>query len=316
MFTRWHTAALTVPITIIGMIIAGPAATWPVIEFALFGLLFHVLGFAQNNLADYRYDIEDPSKSHHPLVNGDISYRKANFLINFGILGLFIFGLYLSNMRALSIFFLGLAIISGYVYNACSKDTVWGFIPITLCFSSLPMYSYFAYAYELNPLMFLVYLYIVLQMIFQIAVEGCLKELEQEKESNLMRTLGYRVENGVLRTSIGGELFAYIIKFATMPLGAIIATTLTYDLSPIPVMGIVAGILFIIVRDLLYNQVWDRKRTVRNSAAIEILSYMFLIVTLQGLLGWILVAIFILVPVIWFIFWNKVFWNTYIMPKV
>lgn len=316
-FTRWHTAALTVPITVIGLLIAGvPAGSWQVLEFALFGLLFHALGFAQNNLADYKYDIEDPSKSSHPLVSGKIKFRAANFFINFGILGLFIFGLFLSRDQPYSIFFLGLSIISGYVYNTCSKDTVWGFIPITLCFSSLPMFAYFAYQSNLSHLMLLVYLYIVLQMIFQIAVEGCLKELMQEKESNLMRTLGYRVEHGILKTSMSGGLFAYMNKVIGGVLGAQIVVSLTGSLLPIIVMGIVAAIGAMMVNDLLLREPWDRQRVVRDSAIIEILSYVFLIVALQGLLGWSLVAIFILVPVTWFIFWNRIFWNTFIMPKV
>lgn len=322
-FTRIHTAALSVPLTVLGVLLAGvPVMSWQTLEFAVLGLLFHAIGFAQNNLADYRYDIQDPAKQHHPLVQGRINFRKANWIVNFGMIGLFFYGAMISNFNPWSLFFLGLMIISGNVYNYASKDTVWSFIPITLCFSSLPMIAYFTYANELSSLMLLVYIYITLQLVFQIAVEGCMKELQQENECNLMRSLGYRVEDGVLKSGIYGYLFGALIKAAGVWIA--LAIVLYSGSLRLLSLAVIIGFITFVHTDWLISakpwtgdvKLWDRDNAVQNSARIEIFSYILLIVALQGVLGWSLAAAFILLPVAWFAFFNKIFWNTYLIPRV
>jgi len=205
--------AQTAPATILLLLVpylAGERATLVgALLIGIFGLFTHFWSFGQNSLLDTTIihykgrlppDLEDPSKAHHPLVAGRIKLSEAHSVINWGLAILVtiagIWSLFGAN-PALSMFSLIVWVIWGWGYNAgLSKVSSLGFLPITICFMGLTGWAWFLTHEAMSVLGWYYLAYVGLTILFQISVEGNLKEMGQAERSNLLIKMGAKLIDG------------------------------------------------------------------------------------------------------------------------
>jgi len=315
-FCRWHTAALTSSVLVLGHLLAGePLLGWGTLLWALFGLCFHSAGFQNNNIMDYWHDLDDPHKSHMVLVSGAIPLRHA-IQVNAALIALTAFlGAYLTRLSPLPLLVLIACALSGFAYNLVSKATVLGPVPISLCFGLLAAVSYFSAGGEPCTLIGLVLAYLLAAIWFQIAWEGFKKDIEADRV-NLLRRLGAKVEGDRFVATRGAVLFGWASKLPTIALGIpIFAASGSSWVAAVPLALAIAGQGYASAK-LIFPGRWVHRETVRYCAVTEILTLWTLLFALQGAIGWAAVAALIAIPLAWFVFWNRVYWKSYIAPRV
>ena len=307
---RWHTTPATV-ILLVSSYVAGGGSLFSLMGLLLFlyGLLNHWTCFGHNVVMDYWWDLEDPSKSHHPLTAGRIRLEDAVNVVN-GLLGVcLLIGLLFAWGNWWSLFWFAMFIAGGFLYNNwLSKTTVWGWVPITVCYTSLSIYAMgLAGGFNL-----LYALYIMFTIWFQIGWSGYLKEIEVSKQANLLRRLGAGVEDGWFRASKIAKLFGAVVKLGNFCLGVVMLYYVDFWRQVIGAFLLVAmwAMLDLCV---LRNRKWDRLKELKNMSLMEIVTIylgMFLVMPLAEAL---VLAGFGLA---WFTLMNKYLWRTKLIPRV
>jgi 4-hydroxybenzoate polyprenyltransferase len=315
---RIHTSCLTQAGLVIGLLLAGETNLLKYVLFMLFGVIFHAVGFTANNYFDYKYDRTDESKAHFPLVTGEISLLDTKrFIIAGTVLGTLL-GIYLSNLRILSIAFLVGATSFGFLYNYSNKFMPYcGPLWITISFTCLPLFSYFSVTDAWSLSILFVTEYTLVLMFYQIAVEGNLKDINVN-QANILIALGTKVENGVIRHSLSSKVFMaklVALKFIIM----FIFIWFTIDMWNI-IQACIFSLLMVILLSESYelgkDQTYDNTTIVRNCALTEIFTYLLLATCLEFIMGWAWYVFLLVYPVAWFIVWNRITWGTTIRPRV
>jgi len=322
MTSRWlrliriHTSSLTQAVVLLGFVLAGERDWRLWSGGALFAVIYHAAGFIFNNICDSEYDRRDPAKKHFPLISGEIPLARAKRLYFFLTLVTLLTGIWLSKGRALSLIFLVFALAFGHLYNWRSKRDIISPVYITIAFISLPLITYFAHTPMISLLMGLVILYLTFLMMFQIAVEGYMKDIDSDRLS-LLGWMGTRyTEKGKVTVNTATRVFSWSLK---MP--AVVLFLLIWSKSQSSRICLVIGLLLVLGMawssvKLLESGFFDNQKRVRLCAVIEILTYFLLVVSLQGRLGWVGLAFFILYPLGWFVLLNRLTWGTLVTPRV
>ena len=313
---RIHTASLTQPVILLGLVLADVRIGWRWIPYALFAVIYHAGGFLQNNILDFRHDKLDPAKAHFPLISGEVSLGHAKGLFTGLTVLTLLLGLGLSQGRWLSIIFLISVMGFGWLYNYRCKRDVLSPAYIAAAFVSLPVFSYFAHALRLTPLVIWTLSYIAFLMLFQIAVEGYMKDIQSDKVSLLKRLGTTYHEDGRVEVGFRTKLLAWSLKVPGLILFIIIwrlSGSDTYSLwLGLTFASGIGGASYM----LLKSGMFDNRKRVRLCAIIEVLSYILLVIALQGKMGWSTAIFFIFYPIGWFILLNRLTWNTWITPRV
>ena len=134
---RIHTSPLTRGGIVLAVISAGERRILVLIAYALWAILFHAVGFMDNNIEDYEHDKKDPAKKHFPLVTGEVTLRQAKAFCYTGMLIAFILGVFMAEFRLLPVAFLLLTFTFGRLYNALSKRSLFSPVYISGSFTSL-----------------------------------------------------------------------------------------------------------------------------------------------------------------------------------
>ena len=306
---RWHTAPATI-ILLVSSYVAGGGSLFSPFGIALlfYGMALHWATFGHNVYCDYWWDLKDPNKSHHPLTAGRIRLEDAVNVVG-GILGLLlVIGLLFAWGNWLATFWFCMFAIGGFLYNNwLSKTTIWGWVPITLCFTSLSVYA-MALRGDVN---WVYALYIMFTILFQISWSGYLKEIEVEEQANMLRRLGARVEDGWFRAPVGAKLWGIGIKLGNVVTGCYLISLLPFWMQVVPavLLGLVIAMLFLLVED----RRWDRSRELRNMSLMEIFTIyagMFMVMPIQE------AAVLALFGIAWFTLMNRLLWSTRLIPRV
>jgi 4-hydroxybenzoate polyprenyltransferase len=307
---RIHTAAMTMPITLLGYVLAGGRDPLVGFGWLVFALGWHYLGFLQNNLFDLKYDRLDPEKQHFPLVRGTVSPRTAWTVDVIGLALLFMLGSVLSNWSAMSIMLITVGYAAGTLYNAFSKVTLLKPIPIAVCFAVLPVIPYVSMK-SFDGLILMMFVYVILMILYQIGYSGELKDIDR-KERNILR---------VIDRYGGVDSYAATLKMLNLMVGFIIYKLVGGGWG-LDILVIVLAVIIVVV---LVHQMedfkmwksgnWSRTTALRNMSLMEILSYWYLVVCLMPILGlW--SVLWIVLPLLWFIALNRFIFGTTIYPKV
>jgi len=197
---RIHTSSLTQGGILLAAVLAGERRIPILIAYALWAVLFHAVGFLDNNIEDYEHDRKDPAKKHFPLVTGEVSLKQAKIFCYTGMLLAFLLGAWMAEFRLLPVAFLLLTFTFGRLYNALSKRSI--FSPVY----SLVLFAYYSryHGCDFNPLIMLFMLYTFFLMFWQIAWEGYIKDIV-----NLLRIMGCKVWNGTFEPSRLGKIFGW-----------------------------------------------------------------------------------------------------------
>lgn len=152
-------------------------------------------------------------------------------------------------------------------------------------------------------------------MMFQIAIEGYLKDLASDKR-NLLRQFGSFTRDARIYISKRTRTFAWILRLPTFILAGAIIFHVSSDMLAAIFTGLLIGLTVKVVSSMLHTGDFDNKKVVKKCALTEILVYFTLIVALQGILGWSGVIFFVFFPLTWFMTLNRLSWGTWIRPAV
>ena len=280
---RAQTAPATILLLLVPYLASERATLVGALLIGIFGLFTHFFSFGQNSLLDTTIihykgrlppDLEDPSKAHHPLVAGRIRLSEAHSVINWGLALLVTaagIGSLLGANPALSMFSLIIWVIYGWGYNAgLSKVSSLGFLPITICFMGLTGWAWFLTHESMSVLGWYYLAYVGLTILFQISVEGNLKEMGQAERSNLLIKMGARLTDGWFLPGWSAVWGVGIKVLSAVILAKILITELT-PLSAIWYILIVTGISAFTGYLCLIHP-YDRPSELRRMSGMEILS--------------------------------------------
>lgn len=307
---RSHTA----PATIITMLVAfyvggGRVFSYFGLLIGVYALLIHWLSYGHNSLLDYKtgYDVRDKHKQHHPLVSGRMTIAQADRVIQWGLLifsgiGAAISYYYAAN-PVLSIAGLLLFYSAGHAYNdGLGKTSILKSIPLTLCYLGLWIWAYFLSAGTLTYLGDLVMVYMALTILYQIAYEGELKDIEAD-EANLLRYLGAKIEKGIFYP--GKAAFLGSLKLAG------IAVLLLINTSFYVIAG--AGSMLLLLLLLTDTRTWIHKQELTRVAVMEIITIYMLVI---AVMPWREGVILMFSGIVYYISLNKLMWRTLLRPQV
>lgn len=315
---RPHTAALTTAIVIIGWLVAGGALlSWTTLFLFIIGLLFHYSGFVHNNICDFKDDLNDPAKSHWAMNRGAISMNRAYAAWLGSAIAMFALAAWVTHWNIWAMLVLVLAFIFGAFYNLACKKTVIAPVLISVSFMLLPLFGFLVVSQNLTLVLWLVLAYAFSQMMFQIAVEGYLKDIDSDRVNGLRRLgAGTYIVNGerTLVSSTSANVFSFCLKFMTVYIGTLILVLFNEDFLPVFVCFIFTTLSIATGLKLLEFGKFDRR--VIWCSATEILVYFALVWALLGPIGLPAALLLTLYPILWFVVMNKYLWGTVLAPKV
>lgn len=295
--------------------------------FSLFGLgvliftmFVHFCSFGHNSLMDYMtgFDKIDPSKKHHPLNTGAIKVDEASKVIHFGMVALFLIAIAITLLhpgnQTKAICGFAIFVIAGACYNVINKYTIFKFVPISLAFTALATWGYFLNSTERTMLATLVFLYIFLTIQYQISFSGELKELEA-KEKNLLRTLGAKIENGILNLGVG-KYYAIMLKSIQICILILILGIVGAGYLRLFIISVFIGFIILILCEQIIIRKWNRNRELKIMSIMEITTIYLLIIALAPIIGYLEVIVLLLFGIIYFCIVNKMLWKTILRPRV
>jgi len=283
----------------------------------------HLLSFGQNSLLDSCIitekgkpppDFTDPSKQHHPLIKGTVSLHEAKNVVLWGLgvtATVFVaFTLLAAENLPFAIASLFLYYVWGSLYNeGLSKESPFGFLSISLCFTFLAMWAWFLSHNTINMLGLFYVAYVSCTILFQIAYSGFVKELEIKERSNLLVNMGARVdaENGLKRFVPGKSwIFAWFVKGLNLLFGALLL------LENFSMVGLVMFALLSVVILHRLHQLTKPRPYIRNK---ELLSMSVMEILTIYLVPWLMLdpvttIILEVIGVAYFFGINKLIWTT------
>jgi len=315
---RAQTCPATTLLLLVPYLAGGRVSLIGALLMTVFGILVHLFSFGQNSLLDttvihYRGrlppDLEDPSKAHHPLVCGTIELSKAHSVINWGLALLAtaagIWSLFGAN-PALSMLGLIVWFIWGWGYNAgLSKVSAIAFLPISICFAGLTGWAWFLTHETIGLAGVYYFAYVFLTILFQISVEGNLKEMAQAERSNLLIAMGARLRSGWFSPGWSAAWGVGIKALSGFLLGRLVRVDFT-------IFDILWGMLCIVSIGILSGKLclphfYDRPRELKLMSLMEIVS---IYAPIPFMVDWRIAAILMIAGAIWFIGANKLLWGT------
>lgn len=316
MLGRIHTSALTWSALLIGYFLAGQAFDIRVFYFIALGVLYHYWGFLANNISDLKFDLKDPAKAHHPLVRGVIPVQRAVSID--GVVGIVTVGvgllLSLGNIPALGV--LVISMVMALLYNQYCKVSLLGPVFICLAWPPLFLYSYLIYS-PLTATAVWVFIFMVVAMGFQIAYSGYYKDIKQTDEVNLLRRLGARtvtsVTSVIFVSSRRTAVFSYGLSAAKVLL---LLPIIQHDLSILIPVFFSYVIVLIFTNKITHTTIYNRTRSLRDMSLIEIFTFWMLLFALAPEIGILPLAFIILASLLWFTAFNRLFFFTFLYPKV
>ena len=319
-------------ITITGSALAvGTIWDVKVLLFLIFGWLYHNAGYGHNSAEDFiqGYDKDDPHKSHHPLQRGALDPQTARYACIILVVLSFLFGIFISDFNLTAMVLLGIITFMGALYNVAGKRMKGKIIPIAIAHSLLFPFAYFGSGGSLTTISeypffreafvlaaILGTVYLVIQIIYQIMIEGDLKDIDMD-EASFLKTMGAGVEGDRFIPSSFTRVFSFIIKsssigvlFWILFLGK--GTILLYIL-----LFALAFLMLILDESLMGDRTWDHSDTVRSMAIMEVVSTFALILALAPMIGGIVSALIVMVlNFVYFVLMNRYLWGTFLKPRV
>ena len=320
---RAQTAAAVFMLVMIPYLLAGGNLfSWYSLTLGVWSFLAHHMAFGHNTVMDtlMGWDIMDENKLHHPLVANMIKKETALKIISIGIVISTIIAIFLvhysNGNQFYAMSFLALFLIGGMIYNSgISKVSIWDVIPISLCFTSLSLYSYFLVAKEFNELIILIALYIILLQWFEIGVEGEIKEIELKNEINLLTKLGVKFDGNTFEMG-KSIIYPWALKLAGLGVGGFIIYKYTYNITTVILFVLFVFLAFYFCFELTKKRIWNRIKAVRDMAFEEIITIFLLPVILIPLIGLKEVIIILVIAFLYFVGMNSLLWKTRFAPRV
>lgn len=338
---RLQTAAMEMGgLTLAAYIGGAPVAWLPYV--AVLALIIHAGGFGMNSASPYdlRLDRMDPAKRDHPIVAGRVSTRQAwAFVTAMLVLGFGMFGVltWVTGTWVAWLPFVGF-VVWGALYNLTGKlNKVAAGLEISTAFALAFLAFGMLWTGRASPLVWAVVVFAWTLVCFQILLAGEVKELAQSNEPNLLRRLGATVGPpmpalaGLIEDVVRGGGAVAVNKRALtgdwlLPSRA--AWFLAFGLSyaKAAALGVVAYLVLgwwwgiavavaayfvfgVYTVALLRPGPFARPKRMVVMGAGEAASYLLLVLALVPALWPWLWALFVVLPVAWFVTLNRVLWS-------
>ena len=319
-----HTAPLEAAPAVVGALLAtNGEVTIGVGLSLLFGISYHLSGYSMNSYTDWAdgFDKEDPNKQNHPLNTGDVSPRAALVVI----LNLFLLTIVTAYLLArgskLALTILLIGVLFGIAYNKLGKLTKFKFIFISIAHSTVFVIPYISLGGDVSDQTFLVLTaFVFTWVLYQIMIEGDIKDLEQD-EANLLQDLGcYVTEKNYAIISAKAQFLSLIVNSAKIVLAmTVLFMGIERAIVDILVLITVTGLLIymsLIAGRLTSTGPYQRHKRVKQMSIIEFTTLTIFVLTASVFIGFIQSLVIIVSSAVWIITLNKVQWNTVIAPRV
>jgi len=312
--------AQTVPATLLLVLVPyltnAPFFDIKLLFLALYSIATHYFSFGHNSLMDFAlgYDQKDPSKQHHPLISGEISLHIAHKVIHFGQILLTFLAVYISFVHSpnfgLALATFSIFMVSGYAYNCgLSKESILGFLPISLCFTCLGAWAWFLSHNSINQLGWLLLAYFFMTILFQISWSGHLKELELRERSNILTKMGAKVDvtwKGE-KVFVPGKawIYGWFIKAFNIILGGVLCFY-NFTFVRLVYWVLLASATLFYLHKLTKPRVYRRNRELLSMSVMEILT---IYTPIPLVLPWFEAIILMAVGVVYFFGMNLWLWR-------
>jgi len=319
----------------------GRAQTWPATfllimtpflqgQFTFIGMLalvlftwfVHFASFGHNSLMDaaMMYDQKDPSKKDHPLISGKISLTAAHNVIHWSLCGLSIWAIILSVALSPnplpSIISIFIWFVFGYAYNSgLSKESLIGFLPISICFTAMAGWGWFLSHWDLNPGGIIYLAYAFLTILYQTSWSGFIKEMQLRERSNILVRMGAKLDETFWGKKLlpgKSRFYAYLVKGSGLVLACLLCW-LNFSLVRLVVLVLLGTVVIWLLYQTTRNRVYDRNRELKLMSLMEVATIFLPIPLMLGLLE---SAVLMVGGVAYFWVMNKILWGTPLFPKV
>lgn len=279
-------------------------------------ILFHYFSFGHNSLMDtaMMYDQRDPSKKHHPLISGAIKLHVAHNVIQWGLslltMAAGVITLLWSPNPAWALICLLAWVAFGHAYNdGLSKESIVGFMAISLACTLGAVWGWFLSHRGLNPVGVIYFCYVFLIILYQISWSGFIKEIQIRERSNILTKMGAFLDitwKGEKTFKPGkARFYAYFTKGITLFFG-----WLLWWLRPNLVTLVWLVILTLAISFYTYKttreRIYIRDKEIFNMGIMEILT---IYLPLPLLLDLTTAFILMVIGVIYYFTMNKILWQ-------
>lgn len=333
---RFQTAGTTSILLVIGFLTvlgsSGMADVSPfdILILLIIGIMMHIFGFVLNEYCDIEVDRHAKLLLDKPLVSGRISPKKAltfvgiAFAVAYLLTILFFFSAY-------TILVLFLSTIFVIIYDVLGKKVPGLDISLaagTGIFLILGGYAFLSNKPDaaLPPLIYVFSFLVFLQILFNNAVEGGLKDVKSDASAGV-RTLAMVL--GVkppLKINKGFKIFAYGIKIihllivwlVLINLQDFVASTINapYLFGTYIFAALFSLAILYTTWNFLENEIGDREKLKRIFSIHEISTAYLVIIVLLPIIGIGLTLFLLVLPLFWYIGFNALLYGNPMCPNV
>lgn len=321
---RAHTAVLEAPMAFLGAALGLGTVFHPLVfAWLLFGVMYHFAGYGMNSYVDWKkgFDKEDQRKQHHPLNTGDINPDTARNVV-FGITGLlFVYGLVLVSVRIESLLLVLLMVVSGLAYNYIGKFTQLKSIPISIAHTLVFFIPYYIYAGEVETYVALMTAAYFVHHIYQIAISGDIKDIDQD-EASLLKSLGANVVESTrystnkFVTSEKSLVFSYVLTVLEMSLAIGSVFYGEGDIHVITLGVILAAVMLYETDEMLQSGAFLRSKRLEHISRREMFGFIMIHSAAIPVIGWYVFGLMVLSMIIYLGVVSKFIWGNWLVPEV
>jgi hypothetical protein len=285
-----------------------------ILELLVLGFLLNSAASIHNNICDFSYDMKVKYTSDR-VVGTKISMGRAKALYATILALATVMGLYFSkgDPWAITALFFTMGIVS--LYNIVGKTHYsWG-ICISLGIASLVWFGSILAGGVSNIDMFIL-VYLAIQSGFMQNLEGGLKDVATDV-SNMAASLGVRVKGKRLRISNAFAAATYGTKLVQSTIFVYMLWSTIGISHPVSVLILVLTVLsFIVIFRLLSMTRFDRKRIIQHFGYHEALTWVMLPLFLEPFIGPWLMLFVALLPLVWYIVYNRLVHKDPLVPDI
>lgn len=321
--TRAHTAPLEAAPAAVGALAAtGGQITWGVAGWIIYGTLYHLAGYGMNSYTDWigGEDKRDPNKSHHPLNSGDLSPEVAKITVYTLLVltaGVGIFMTASGDNSIPAVLLLGVAVLSGSVYNIIEADMKYKVHTICLAHSTVFIIPYISVGGDNIVVALGGFVMMWSWIFFQIAVSGELKDLRTDDSNILRDEFGCEISEEFSTITPQAYTFSVGLRLFILTLFGGVAWLASGIGSALVVM--VIGVLSTNeARSMMMEASWsfDRDQAMLSMSVIEVMTLMMFVFSFVGQLT-IPVAVYtVAISGVWVLVLNQIEWGTWLAPDV
>jgi len=321
---RLQTGAATASAPLIGALVMGQRDISLLVVLFIIGILYHIYGFVLNEYVDAEGDKKSSDLQKKPLVSGNILRKNARFIIIAScVCACALTIVFFPTL--LPMLFLLLALALGGIYDVYGKKILGSDFILGGSFFFIGLSGASTVSYQLTSLAYVVCLLYFVQIVFNNAVEGGLKDVGHDflaGAKTLAVRMGVKIKEERLVVTKMFMVFSYGLRIVFIVLLGLLFFQQEVDLWSnkyvlhMVIVAFLAFILFFTLYAFLTPSRFDRSRLMKLFSVHEMSSYFMLLIVLSPLFGLQITMILLLLPSVWYLVFNVVLYGKLLQPQV